>query len=49
MTSTWGKQTPLACHPTKKSNQSNSPNVCKEKGSLLSFVYKFGRVAYRHC
>jgi len=24
-------------------------NVCREKGSLLSFVYKFGRVAHQCC
>jgi hypothetical protein len=25
------------------------PNVCNEKGLLLSFVYKFGRVARQCC
>jgi len=24
-------------------------NACGEKGSFLSFIYKFGRVAYRCC
>jgi hypothetical protein len=24
-------------------------NVCRKKGLLLSFVYKFGKVACRHC
>ncbi len=26
-----------------------STNVCREKGSLLSFVYKFGQDACRRC
>jgi hypothetical protein len=25
------------------------PNVCREKGLLLSFVYKFDRVAHWYC
>jgi len=30
-------------------NELIGTNVCREKGSLLSFVYKFGQVACRRC
>ncbi len=39
----------LSAYPNEPDIYKVTVNVCIEKGSLLSFVYKFGRVARQCC